>query len=307
MHDLIYDAVMATGAPEIHQAFLGSLISGIFARKDAKRNAKLMAEAAKVPVVTSHEFDAAGMNKSAIDNGYNPLTYLKMGLASAFTKTSVTGQGAMAAAAAAGAVPSFGSVMAGAFGSTLDALAGNAFRNFGSLGKDYFPPAPSPDMGMASAMGWNTIGRTSGGGSSVVGARYAGGATLAANSFGRVGKVGDGRPMYPEVEAPKTQNPYARYGIDPTSPGATAWQERYGDSEIMSMIGGGLTAWDDIWYNVTGMTSDERYKSLGQPVAKTVTNAFDSIKAGALSRDTRKDSHSFGKAAFEFFEPWMGP
>lgn len=293
---------MATGAPEIHQAFLGSLISGIFARKDAKRNAKLMAEAAKVPVVTTHEFDAAGMNKSAIDNGYNPLTYLKMGLASAFTKTSVTGQGAMAAAAAAGAVPSFGSVVAGAFGSTLDALAGNAFRNFGSLGKDYYPPAPSPDVGMASAMGWNTMSRTSGGGSSVVGSRFAASSALASSS-----KVGNGAPMFPTIEQPKTENPWRRFNVDPTVAGAEAFETRYGDSEIAATLAWGLTGWDDIWYNVTGMTSEERYKSYGQPVAKTVTNAFDSIKAGAMARDPKKDLRSFGKAAFEFFEPWMGP
>jgi len=296
---------MATGAPEMHTAFLGSLISGIFARNDAKKNAKLMAEAAKVPVVTTHEFDGAGMNADAIKNGYNPLTYLKMGLASAFTKTSVTGQGAMAAAAAAGAVPSFGSVLAGAVGSTLDSLAGAAFRNMGSMGKDYFPPAPSPDMGMASAMGWNAISRSSGGGSSAVGAKF--GATSMLASAGRVGKPGSGASMYPEIEQPKTQNPHSRFFIDPTSAGAAAYEERYGDSELASMWAGGVTAMDDFWYNVTGMTSDDRYKAYGQPVAKAVTNAFDSIKAGALSRDTRKDVNSFGKAAFEFFEPWMGP
>jgi len=299
MRDIILDFLLNSGGPEIHQAFLGSLISGIFGRKDAKRNAKLMEEAAKVPLVTNNVANLADMNKAAIENGYHPMTILNAGGLSAFSTTTTTGHNAMAAAQAKAAVPSFGSVLAGAVGSTLDTITGSLFKSALPTSKSYFPPAPSADFGMAGALGWNT-----GRGSITANA----GASFAAPAFKSARLATNaGAPMMPEFKPPETTNPWVQYSVDPTTGGAAPFTQRYGESELVEMVAGVYAGWDDIWYNVTGMTSDERYKTMGQPVAKAVTNAFDSVKAGALTRDPKKDFNSFGKAAFDFFEPWMGP
>jgi len=296
-----------TSGPEVHTAFLGSLISGIFARKQAKKNAELMAKAAKVPVVTSHTVDLAKMNQTAIDNGYHPMTLLNAGGLSAFTTTSTTGMNAMAAAAAQGAVPSMGSVFSGALSSTIDAFAGSVFKGFGSLGSsgtmgaEYFPPAPSKGGGgMAAALGWDATSRSAGGGSSAVGASYSAASRLATSA--------KGAPMMPSIEAPETTNPWRQYNIDPTVAGAEAFETRYGDSEIASTLAWGLTGFDDLWYNVTGMTSLDRNKKFGQPVARAATNAFDTIKAGVMSRPPASSGfNALGKAVFEFVDPWFGP
>jgi len=299
MHDVIFDALLANGAPEMHHAFLGALIGGLLGRKDAKRNARRMEEAAKIPLVSTNVANLAEMNKAALENGYNPMTILQAGGLSAFSTTTTTGHNAMAAAQARAAVPSVGSVIAGAIGGTLDNLAGSLFKSALPTSKSYFPPAPSADFGMAGALGW-----TSGGGkpsasfSAVSGVPSFKSARLATNA---------GAPMLPNFAPADTVNPWVQYGVDPTTGGAEPFANRYGESELVEMVAGVYAGWDDIWYNVTGMTSQERYKSMGQPIAKNVTNAFDSVKAGVLTRDPKKDTLSFGKAVFEFFEPWMGP
>jgi len=299
MHDVIFDALLVNGAPEMHHAFLGALIGGLFGRKDAKRNAKLMEEAAKVPLVSTNVANVAEMNKAAIANGYNPMTLLQAGGLSAFSTTTTTGHNAMAAAQARAAVPSVGSVIAGAIGGTLDNLAGSLFKSALPNSKSYFPPAPSADFGMAGALGWTSGGaKPTASFSALSGVPSFKSARLATNA---------GAPMMPEIKAPETTNPWRTYNIDPTVPGAEAFETRYGDSEIAQTYVFALTGFDDLWYNVTGMTSEERHKAMGQPIARNVTNAFDSVKAGVLTRDPKKDTLSFGKAVFEFFEPWMGP
>lgn len=302
MHDVILDTVLANGSPDVYQAFLGSLLSGIFGRKDAKRAARLAEEAAKVPLVSTNVANLAEMNKQAIANGYNPMTILNAGGLSAFSTTTTTGHNAMAAAQARGAVPSFGSVLTGAIGKTIDSITGSLFKSAlpasAGMGASYFPPAPSADFGMAGALGWNT--------GSTVSAQRGGAIASPAFKSSRLA-TNAGAPMLPAFDRPQTVNPWVQYGVDPSTGGAEPFAQRYGESELVETIAGVYAGWDDIWYNVTGMTSQERYKAMGQPVAKVANNAFDSVKAGVLARNPKKDVLSFGKAAFEFFEPWMGP
>lgn len=294
---------------EIHQAFLGSLLSGIFGRKDAKKAAKLAEEAAKVPLVTTNTADVAAMNKAALDNGYNPMTLLQAGGLSAFSTSTTTGHNAMAAAAARGAVPSFGSVLAGAAESTLNAFTGNVFSSFASslgtgFGASYFPPAPTgkTDMGMGAALGWGTPTRGSAsGGFATSGVSYAKSSRLASAP----GKPGS--PMMPEIEAPKTQNPWGMFNIDPTVAGAEAFETRYGDSEIASTLAWGLTAWDDFWYNTTGMTSAQRRETFGRPVVNSATNAAEVIKQSVGTRTPKSDFMAVGAALWDWADPWFGP
>lgn len=294
---------------EIHQAFLGSLISGLFGRNDAKKAAKLAEEAAKVPLVTVNTADVAAMNKAALDNGFNPMTLLNAGGLSAFSTSSTTGHNAMAAAAARGAVPSIGSVIAGAAEQTLNAFTASTFSSFASslgtgFGSNYFPPAPTgkSDMGMSAALGWGASTRGSAtGGFATSGVSYSKSSRLASAP----GKPG--APMMPEIGAPKTENPWGMFNIDPTVPGAEAFETRYGDSEIASTLAWGLTAWDDFWYNTTGMTSQERREKFGRPVIAAGTTAAEVITQNVQQRTPKSDFMAVGAALWDWADPWFGP
>lgn len=244
--------------------FLGALIGGIFARKDAKKAAKLAAEAAKVPQVTTseHVLDLKAMNAAAIEAGYNPQTILNAGGMSAFTKTTqtTTGHNAMAAAQAAGAVPSMGSVFAGAVGSTLDAMTASTFKAMAPMSTSYFPPAPK--MGMAKAMGWeDVITGTSGGGKA-----GGGGARVLATS---AMSAKAGMPQTPTIETPTVTNPHNRYAVDPTIRDADAFSARYG--EPGEWASAPWIVYNDTMYNLTGTTNADRNSNpnaVGDQMAK---------------------------------------
>lgn len=297
------DLVLAVDPP-VQQAFLGALIGGIFGRSKAKKQAAAAEEAAriaeeqsKVPMVTEqeHTVDLAGMNAAAIAAGYNPMTLLMAGGLSGFTtsKSTTTGHNAMAVAEAKGtalqaraSVPSFGEVLAGSAGSVLDGMVSGGL-SAKTRGTSYFPPAPqavSPVVGIASALG---IGKPG------FGAAGGGGA-----QFGVAATMGSGAPMTPVIKAPETVNPWRRFKIDPTSPGADAFTQRYGEGELSETLAFGLTAWDDVWYNTTGMTSDERYNSFGKPVVNGAKSAIDSVKTGVMSSDPKAAALSVGGAVW---------
>lgn len=259
-----------------NEYFLGALIGGIFARNDAKKAAKKAEEAAKIPMVTTtdHVVDLLGMNKAAIEAGYNPMTLLNAGGLSAFTKTTntTTGHNAMAAAQAAGAVPSMGSVFANAFAGTIDSLAGSVFKSVipeAPLSKDYFPPAPSSGMGMAEAMGWNTLAKTAGGARTKSGAQVLAGVVPTkalpgggsnpnpfSREYGPPIPAGLGSPRTPEHEVPTVTNPFDRANVDPTVRDANAYENRYADPG--SAAAAPYIAYNDYLYNKTGLTARER-------------------------------------------------
>lgn len=239
-----------------NEYFLGALISGIFARKDAKKAAKAAAEAAKIPMVTTtdHVVDLLGMNKSAMEAGYNPMTILNAGGLSAFTKTTntTTGHNAMAAAQAQGAVPSMGSVFSNAFAGTIDSLAGSVFKAVlpeAPMSKNYFPPAPSSGMGMAEAMGWNTLAKTPGGSTmGTQGANYATGS-------GKVPK-GLGLPLTAQGGEKTVTNPYQVAWVDPTVADGETFETRYADLGSNAAVP--YIAYQDYVTNMTGLNTTQR-------------------------------------------------
>lgn len=287
---VITDLILATDPPT-STAFLGALIGGIFGRSKAKKQAaaaeeaaRVAEEASKIPLETtqktSHEVDLAGMNAAAIAAGYNPMTLLMAGGLGGFTTStnfsSTTGHNAMAAAEAKGtalqaraSVPSFGEVLMGAAGSAIDSFVSGGL---GSIfkGTSYFPPAPSGSVtGIASALGLSKPGFGSAAGGGL--------------QFGASSTMGSGSPMMPVIKAPETTNPWRRFNIDPTTAGAEAYTQRYGEGELAETLAFGLSSWDDIWYNVTGKNSDQRYEAYGRPIVNGVKSAYDSAKTGALA------------------------
>lgn len=259
-----------------NEYFLGALIGGLFARSSAKKAAKLAAEAAKVPVVTSHKVDLAGMNAEAIKNGYHPMTLLNAGGLSAFTTTSVTGQNAMAAAQAAGAVPSMGSVFAGAFSETLDTLAGSVFKAVAPeapMSRNYFPPAPSAGGGMAAAMGWNTLAKTP------AGSRVASSGASFSAGMPKIPK-GLGNAVSPEAGERTVTNPYDSSKVDPSVGDAEGFETRY--SDWGSYVAAPYIAWQDYLFNKTGITSRQRAVDPGllQTERQAVKDGVDMLKHG---------------------------
>lgn len=237
-------------------AFLGaliggavSLVGGLAGRSDAKKRDKAAAEAAKVPVVTSHTVDLPGLVRSAEEAGFNPQTILNAGGLSAFTTTSTTGQNAMAAVPTA---PSFGSVLAGAAGTAFNIYREDMDRKTAALSS--FPPAPK--LGMAEALGW-----TAGGGKALGGGARFGAVPTMARNGGRAAMAGmptDGRAIRPSVETPTMTNPNVFYSVDPTQPDAEMMETRKGDSEVNSFLSWARVEEADFLYNLTGTTAFQR-------------------------------------------------
>lgn len=240
--------------------FLGALIGGLFARSAAKKAAKAAEEAAKIPVVTenesSHKVDLLGMNAAAIEAGYNPMTLLNAGGLSAFTtsysKSTTTGHNAMAAAQAQAAVPSMGSVFAGALGSTLDNLTSTVFKAAAPMSKDYFPPAPPKAMGMADALGWSTLANTAGGAN----VRGSSGFSTGMNGKAANSNVPLGNPLAPVAGEVTVTNPWPVQKVDPYFRDAEGTETR--SSDVVSNAYGVWVTGMDWMYDQTGISYPDR-------------------------------------------------
>lgn len=85
-----------------------------------------------------------------------------------------------------------------------------------------------------------------------------------------------GLPAVPEVGKVEVTNPWREGPVDPTVRNAEAAENRYGD--IVSGFIGGKMLFDDMWYNMTGMTSEERYDRYGKPVGNAIRRGFNREK-----------------------------
>jgi len=65
-----------------------------------------------------------------------------------------------------------------------------------------------------------------------------------------------GAPLVPTEGEVKVTNPFLTRPVDGTVPDAVAWEDRYG--EIGGLLGGVSNIFDDLIFNVTGMTHKER-------------------------------------------------
>lgn len=254
-------------------AFLGaliggavSLVGGIAGRKDAKKRDKAAAEAAKVPVVTSHTVDLPGLVRQAEEAGFNPQTILNAGGLSAFTTTTTTGQNAMAAVPTA---PSMGSVLAGAAGTAFNIYREDMQTKAAALSS--FPPAPK--MGMAEALGWTPAGGKATGGGAAFGAVP----TLARNGGAPVQKAMgkyNGAPVPFEVGEVTVTNPHTTAYVDPTISDAELEETRYGDSELNATISFIERKYADTVYNLTGSTVAGRNR--------VYSNAWNAVRGAAM-------------------------
>lgn len=253
-----HDIIMLPGA-ETQTAFLLNLIGGLFARSDAKKRDRAAAEAAKVPVVTTHKVDLKGMVREGMEAGFNPMSILMNGGMAGWTTTSTTGQNAMAAVPTA---PSVGSVIAGAAIKTVDDLRSDGWFR-----------APSPEY---AAQTLPTIG----GGYAPTGA-------LSAMSFG--GKVGNGgqatvnagnNPFGFELKTPTvTESIPGLLKSDPYWADAESVTAEYED--LISMPYGVWKLYQNTLMTVTGKSKVERdkvYQDLSKKAGAAVTNAYDSVR-----------------------------
>nr|QJB21423.1 MAG: DNA pilot protein [Microvirus sp.] len=287
---------------ETTHSFLGavlgigaSILGGLSAKKQAKKQAAAAEEAAKVPMVTDsdtqHVVDLKAMNAAAIEAGYNPLTLLRSGGVQAFTrshsKSTTTGHNAMAAAQAQAAVPSTGSIIMGALGDGLSSVAQSMPSFSGKVGAFGGAAPVSAVASVASSLGLGGAG---------FGAAAGGGGV----TKGGVVKNA-GAPMTPVFKAPETVNPWRTYSVDSTTGGAEPFTQRYGESELAEMVAGTLSLADDVWYNITGMTSQQRNEQFGKPLVNAVKNAFEASKSATIGTDVTK---AVGGAVWDT-EKWL--
>lgn len=258
-----------------------SILGGLSKKKQAQKAADAAAEAAKVPMVTDsdtqHKVDLLGMNAAAIEAGYNPMTLLRSGGLAAFThsfsKSTTTGHNAMAAAQAQGAVPSTGSIVMGSLADGLSSVA-QAMPAYGgnvTFGGGTGGGTVSAIANVASSLGL---------GGAAFGASGGGGAVSRGGAM-----VNKGAPMAPVFKAPETVNPWRTFHVDPTTAGAEAFTQRYGEGELAETVAFVSSTSDDVFYNLTGMTSAERHERWGKPMVNTIKNAFETAKSGVLGAE----------------------
>jgi len=148
-----------------------SLVSGLFGRSKAKKQAKAVEEqnrkieaaadlAMATPLIrdttTSQSLDLKGLTEMALANGYNPMSIINAGGLSAFTTSSTSeftmGHNATAkmqalmGAQQAPDVPSVGQIVTGALSDGFQTYRSDARDNAqrASTAAGYFPPAPVP-------------------------------------------------------------------------------------------------------------------------------------------------------------------
>lgn len=294
MHAETVQALMAGAS--MQYGFLGaliggaiSLVGGLSARSKAKKDAARIEEASKIPMVTDteHAIDLDAMNASAIKAGYNPMTLLMAGGLSAFTKTTntTTGHNAMAGAQAQAAVPSAGSVIAGALAPVGEAIGNAAFRNMSPLasgtgsGTDYFPAAPRRLTSLGAVLGASPGYGTSKGATSSFMARP----TMSTSQ--QAAGLGQSDPSSWTAGDVEVTAPSYWLDEDPSLANADLWESRDGDDEITAMINSVSMKWNRLWYNTGFGTHAERREKYGKPILNTVkkagalsTNAFDAVK-----------------------------
>lgn len=302
-----------------------SLVGGLMGRSDAKKKDKAAAEAAKVPQVTktdsktyTHEelqvknkttnkahqvtntsISLTDMVKEAEKAGFNPLTVLRAGLGGAFSKTEsrqnqvsesttlqdqkywskvngesvTTGHNAMAAVPTA---PSLGSVVSNAASTAFDIYRQDAARAADAAQQRQMQDAAlrgiqAANSGMSRSM-------------YVPSTVTAGPALSSAGSAA----LARGAPVTPTYETPTVTNPYKSFKVDTGAPDAEAAETRYGD--VLSNIFGVKNWIDDVLYNITGTTLDERAKvNQGYVTDATaaLTNSVNKAKA-VLSDDSMR-------------------
>lgn len=101
------------------------------------------------------------------------------------------------------------------------------------------------------------------------GAARTGGADLSRNAGSK------GSPLPPTFEIPTVTNPHTTYNVDPTKTDAAMKEERYG--EVLSELGGVSNLANDLWYNVTGMTAQQRFDVTTAAIDQTLKAGRDII------------------------------
>ena len=271
-----------------------SLVSGLFARNDAKKalkaaqaaqakadehNISLGSHYRKLPYVAMGE-----LVSDAEKHGFNPLTILRAGGLSAYGKAQqVPGyQMQMIGPAPTANIPSMGSVVAGALSAGFNTYRQDAIRHENMAFQNSLM-----DKSFAQNMALRAVGF--GTGNSVMGGN---GTKVAGGLSGKAGAF-TGAPQKPEVGKVEVSNPWNIFHVDPSVRNANAMEDRYGD-DGGGLMGSVFNTMSDFWYNVTDMTSDQRYKAMGQYPHRGAQRVKAWVKdlAGGLSIKFKPDEQS---------------
>lgn len=198
--------------------------------------------------------------------GFNPLSVLRAGGAALYSKqVNLPGYQMMMpstfqwselpglptrSAQSVSSAPGVGSLLAGA--------ANDAFGHFMSetrlLGQQNFQ-RELLQMSLAGVAKGKKAGNTTAGSSF-----YVPGYLTAGQAAKVAALPALARPQQPEAGKVEVTNPFDYRGVDPTSRDASTFTGRYGESELVEMVTGTKTFFDDIFFNLTGMTGPQRFK-----------------------------------------------
>lgn len=238
------------------------------------KNTELAANLSKIPHITTNETDSlvetktsnsvrmADFMKAAEDSGFNPVTFLNSGALSMFADTATTTKGfernmqssighnaAFAAQLASPAtyqqgvaqqipIPSIGSVVAGAAGAAYGAYSDQKQREADQAFQREMQNKHLEGVQKQQADFMRSF-------------------FVPSRQGGNVKTNGQlGAPLVPTEGEVKVTNPFLTRPVDGTVPDAVAWEDRYG--EIGGLLGGVSNIFDDLIFNVTGMTHKER-------------------------------------------------
>ncbi|UIB81398.1 hypothetical protein [Flyfo microvirus Tbat2_95] len=309
VHALLMSAVQTTP----NEAFLNFLIpavvglgKGLLDRAAAKKQQKKDAEAAErlrnTPQITTtrHKFNAKQFLADAAAAGFNPVTWLMSGGASSSTTSlsKTTGQNAAAAAQleTRTQVPSIGqSIMGGIEAGASAFLSGqqqqqqNAFQE--RMQKMYLQGAQAP--GALRSSRFLDVPNRAHIGQLTTMDNYSTGTPI--NTA-----IGPQLPVGWEAGKVDVTNPYYRGNVDPSVANASAFTDRYGESEILEMIIGVGNLGADFLYNLTGTTHAERDAAAravyGNPISDAVKGIRDwwRTPSNAVSSETVYPASTWG-------------
>lgn len=307
-----------------------SLVGGAVSRNAAKKrdeaNQKAAAELAATPMVTetssktdttssqknSSYVDVDRMRADAVRAGINPVAFIMSGGLAAYTQTQsdysqtvtqdgksvTTGHNAAAAAELARpTAPSMGEVISGAVQSGF-----NQYMDDRRVTQQQVFQKELVDRQLLGQQSSRTNG-AGGPQSFYVPGRIVNGQLAVSNS-----PYPTGNPTRPGVGDVSVTNPWQSKQVDETVRDATAFTDRYGESELGEMLVLARNGFNDLWKNVTGLNAVERAAataSTWDKVAKGATGVWDNVTTG-LNREIELLERSGNNLRRATYAPYTG-
>lgn len=239
----------------------GSLLGGLLGGNTSQRTREKSKSKTRSASVSTNRAHLGQLVRAAERNGFNPLTVLRSGGLSAYSTTQNSGysiskgtsrgrnntsSSAPLGAAIAGAAQSIGGAMGDIGPSRESASAADAWAGLRYPNDPVTAKSQEYDLVQAQLRDASPGAVTAEGGN----IRLPASSTYKSTPALKLSGGNDGGSLQPTFEQPTVTNPWpldAGMKVNPRVPDVSAWEERYGESEIMSTIAGAGTLASDIY------------------------------------------------------------